>query len=99
MNEQRTRELNRLHKAQEFFPCIAPTLSIKLVEKESLWVKTHSGYRRNRGRVAATSENTVPQAFGDVSRTLLGELPGGHLTHKQILSRDRTGSVGLLIAQ
>lgn len=87
LNEQRTRELNRLHKAQKFLQA-SHRRSIKLVEKEIDWVEKHIA-----SIVATVDEwqdtykiiTSVPGIGDGVAYTLLGELPElGHLTHKQI---------------
>lgn len=87
LNEQRTRELNRLHKAQKFLQA-SHRRSIKLVEKEIAWVEKHIA-----SIVATVDEwqdtykiiTSVPGIGDGVAYTLLGELPElGHLTHKQI---------------
>jgi transposase len=87
LNEQRTRELNRLHKAQKFLQA-SHRRSIKLVEKEIAWVEKHIA-----AIVATVDEwqdtykiiTSVPGIGDGVAYTLLGELPElGHLTHKQI---------------
>lgn len=87
LNEQRTRELNRLHKAQKL---LQPShrRSIKLIEKEIAWVEKHIV------AIVATVEEwqenykiitSVPGIGDGVAYTLLGELPElGQLTHKQI---------------
>jgi transposase len=87
LNEQRTRELNRLHKAQKFLQA-SHRRSIKLIEKEIAWVEKHIA-----AIVATVDEwqdtyniiTSVPGIGDGVAYTLLGELPElGHLTHKQI---------------
>lgn len=87
LNEQRTRELNRLHKAQKFLQA-SHQRSIKLVEKEIAWVEKHIA-----SIVATVDEwqdtykiiTSIPGIGDGVAYTLLGELPElGHLTHKQI---------------
>ena len=87
LNEQRTRELNRLHKAQKFLHA-SHRRSIKLVEKEIAWVEKHIA-----AIVATVDEwqdtyeiiTSVPGIGDGVAYTLLGALPElGHLTHKQI---------------
>lgn len=87
LNEQRTRELNRLHKAQKF---LEPShrRSIKLMDKEIAWVEKHIS------AIVSTVEEwqetysiitSVPGIGDGVAYTLLGELPElGQLTHKQI---------------
>lgn len=87
LNEHRTRELNRLHKAQKFLQA-SHRRSIKLVEKEIAWVEEHIA------TIVATVDEwqdtykiitSVPGIGDGVAYTLLGELPElGHLTHKQI---------------
>ena len=87
LNEQRTRELNRLHKAQKF---LQPShrRSIKLVEKEMAWVDKHIASivaTVDEWRETYTIITSVPGIGDGVAYTLLGELPElGHLTHKQI---------------
>jgi len=87
LNEQRTRELNRLHKAQKFLQA-SHRRSIKLIEKEIAWVEKHIA-----AIVATVDEwqdtykiiTSVPGIGDGVAYTLLGELPElGQLTHKQI---------------
>jgi transposase len=87
LNEQRTRELNRLHKAQKFLQA-SHRRSIKLADKEIAWVEKHIA-----AIVATVDEwqqtysiiTSVPGMGDGVAYTLLGELPElGKLTHKQI---------------
>jgi len=87
LNEQRTRELNRLHKAQKFLQA-SHQRSIKQIEKEISWVEKHVV-----ALVATVEEwkadysiiTSVPGIGDGVAYTLLGELPElGQLTHKQI---------------
>ncbi len=87
LNEQRTRELNRLHKAQKFLQA-SHRRSIKLVDKEIAWTEKHIA------AIVATVEEwqetyaiitSVPGIGDGVAYTLLGELPElGQLNHKQI---------------
>jgi transposase len=87
LNEQRTRELNRLHKAQKFLQA-SHRRSIKLMDKEIAWVEKHIT------EIVSTVEEwretysiitSVPGIGDGVAYTLLGELPElGQLTHKQI---------------
>lgn len=87
LNEQRTREMNRLHKAQKFLQA-SHQRSIKMIEREISWVEKHIV------SIVATVEEwqdtykiitSVPGIGDGVAYTLLGELPElGQLTHKQI---------------
>jgi len=87
LNEQRTRELNRLHKAQKFLQA-SHRRSIKLVEKEMAWVDKHVASivaTVDEWKETYTIITSVPGIGDGVAYTLLGELPElGHLTHKQI---------------
>lgn len=87
LNESRTQELNRLHKAPKV---LLPTHRrlIKLLDKEIVWVN-----QRLAKEVSAIAEwqrvyevlSSVPGIGDGVAYTLLGELPElGALSHKQI---------------
>ena len=87
LNESRTQELNRLHKAPKV---LLPTHRrlIKLLDKEIVWVN-----QRLAKKVSAITEwqrvyevlSSVPGIGDGVAYTLLGELPElGALSHKQI---------------
>jgi transposase len=87
LNESRTQELNRLHKAPKV---LLPTHRrlIKLLDKEIVWVN-----QRLAKEVSAITEwqrvyevlSSVPGIGDGVAYTLLGELPElGALSHKQI---------------
>lgn len=87
LNEQRTRELNRLHKAQKFLHA-SHQRSIKQIEKEISWVEKHivalvttvEEWQKDYSIITS-----VPGIGDGVAYTLLGELPElGQLTHKQI---------------
>lgn len=87
LNEQRTQELNRLHKAASFLHA-SHQRSIKVLDKEIAWVE------KQVAAIVATVEawqdtysiiTSVPGIGDGVAYTLLGELPElGQLTHKQI---------------
>jgi transposase len=87
LNEQRTRELNRLQKAETFLQA-SHRRSIKFVEKEITWVEKHLV------AIVATVDEwqatysiiiSAPGIGDGVAYTLLGELPElGQLTHRQI---------------
>jgi len=87
LNETRTQELNRLHKAPKI---LMPTHRrlLKLLDKEITWVN-----ERLAKEVCAITEwqrvyevlSSVPGIGDGVAYTLLGELPElGELSHKQI---------------
>jgi transposase len=87
LNEQRTQELNRLHKAQTFLHA-SHKRSIKFLDKEIAWVEKHLT------SIVATVEHwqatysiikSAPGIGDGVAYTLLGELPElGRLSHRQI---------------
>jgi transposase len=87
LNESRTQELNRLHKAPKVLQPTHRRL-IKLLDKEIVWVN-----ERLAKEVSAITEwqrvyevlRSVPGIGDGVAYTLLGELPElGALSHKQI---------------
>jgi transposase len=87
LNDMRTQELNRLHKAQ---PHIARShrATIKLLEKEIAWVNQKLANELSEiSEWQATYDliSTVPGIGDGVAFTLLGELPElGALTNRQI---------------
>ncbi len=87
LNDQRTRELNRLHKAEKFLQA-SHRRAIKFIENEISWVEKHLA-----ATVATVDEwqatysiiTSAPGIGNGVAYTLLGELPElGQLTHRQI---------------
>jgi transposase len=87
LNEQRTQELNRLHKAQTFLHA-SHKRSIRFLDKEIAWVE-----KQLTSIVAAVEHwqdtyaiiKSAPGIGVGVAYTLLGELPElGQLSHRQI---------------
>lgn len=87
LNEQRTQELNRLHKAQTFLHA-SHKRSIRFLDKEIAWVE-----KQLTSIVAAVEHwqdtyaiiKSAPGIGDGVAYTLLGELPElGQLSHRQI---------------